>query len=118
HTYLPLTPSRPSFSLTATAASEPSTLSLHDALPIYDAPALHDQFRGGSVRPQVQVWNLMCPREKRPAHKIPHLHLRAHASTTELDRKSTRLNSSHLATSYALFCLKKKKRKNYITVKP
>ena len=33
----------------------------------HDAPALHDQFRGGSVRPQVQVWNLMCPREKRPA---------------------------------------------------
>src|SRR5690625_6657128 len=30
-----------------------------------------------------------------------------------LDRKSTRLNSSHVAISYAVFCLKKKKKKNY-----
>src|SRR5699024_6182156 len=30
------------------------------------------------------------------------------------DRKSTRLNSSHVSISYAVFCLKKKKRKNYI----
>src|SRR5690625_5429255 len=29
-------------------------------------------------------------------------------SSTRLDRKSTRLNSSHVATSYAVFCLKKK----------
>src|SRR2546426_5793466 len=29
-----------------------------------------------------------------------------------LDRKSTRLNSSHLVISYAVFCLKKKKKKN------
>src|SRR5262245_63185338 len=29
-----------------------------------------------------------------------------------LDRKSTRLNSSHLGISYAVFCLKKKKKKN------
>src|SRR5256885_8300682 len=30
----------------------------------------------------------------------------------ETDRKSTRLNSSHLVISYAVFCLKKKKKKN------
>src|SRR2546426_2227412 len=30
----------------------------------------------------------------------------------EIDRKSTRLNSSHLVISYAVFCLKKKKKKN------
>src|SRR2546426_723644 len=29
-----------------------------------------------------------------------------------IDRKSTRLNSSHLVISYAVFCLKKKKKKN------
>src|SRR5207253_6488737 len=29
------------------------------------------------------------------------------------DRKSTRLNSSHVAISYAVFCLKKKKNKKY-----
>src|SRR2546426_7500121 len=33
------------------------------------------------------------------------------ADAPELDRKSTRLNSSHLVISYAVFCLKKKKRK-------
>src|SRR5256885_8835601 len=33
-----------------------------------------------------------------------------------LDRKSTRLNSSHLVISYAVFCLKKKKNKTYIYV--
>src|SRR5262245_62761878 len=31
-----------------------------------------------------------------------------------LDRKSTRLNSSHLGISYAVFCLKKKKKQNYM----
>src|SRR3989454_9347193 len=31
------------------------------------------------------------------------------------DRKSTRLNSSHLVISYAVFCLKKKKKKQHIT---
>src|SRR5690625_5693882 len=32
-------------------------------------------------------------------------------TTQTLDRKSTRLNSSHVAISYAVFCLKKKKKK-------
>src|SRR5437870_8376767 len=32
----------------------------------------------------------------------------AHASSGSRDRKSTRLNSSHVAISYAVFCLKKK----------
>src|SRR5258708_11557197 len=36
-------------------------------------------------------------------------HLRKIASKGELDRKSTRLNSSHQIISYAVFCLKKKK---------
>src|SRR2546422_6772084 len=39
--------------------------------------------------------------------RIPELH----ASFAELDRKSTRLNSSHGYISYAVFCLKKKKKK-------
>src|SRR5690625_6059872 len=33
-----------------------------------------------------------------------------------LDRKSTRLNSSHVAISYVVFCLKKKKLPNHLTV--
>src|SRR5438874_6790285 len=34
------------------------------------------------------------------------------AAVHELDRKSTRLNSSHVEISYAVFCLKKKKKTN------
>src|SRR5688572_32691132 len=34
-----------------------------------------------------------------------------HGVVLELDRKSTRLNSSHSQISYAVFCLKKKKKK-------
>src|SRR5256885_9971019 len=33
-----------------------------------------------------------------------------------IDRKSTRLNSSHLVISYAVFCLKKKKRRIWLTI--
>src|SRR5262245_1556370 len=40
----------------------------------------------------------------------PLLHLGSAVSSS--DRKSTRLNSSHLGISYAVFCLKKKKNKN------
>src|SRR5256885_17258861 len=36
------------------------------------------------------------------------------AGAPAVDRKSTRLNSSHLVISYAVFCLKKKKRKNHM----
>src|SRR5690554_7292867 len=35
------------------------------------------------------------------------------SKTKQSDRKSTRLNSSHVRISYAVFCLKKKKNKNY-----
>src|SRR5256885_12828190 len=34
----------------------------------------------------------------------------------DLDRKSTRLNSSHLVISYAVFCLKKKKMKSIFNI--
>src|SRR5256885_3085430 len=40
-------------------------------------------------------------------HLITQFRFREHARTTK-DRKSTRLNSSHLVISYAVFCLKKK----------
>src|SRR5690625_4224488 len=38
------------------------------------------------------------------------------ASRGDLDRKSTRLNSSHVAISYAVFCLKKKRRSQHTTI--
>src|SRR2546430_7411127 len=83
-----------------TATTEIYTLSLHDALPIYiyglgatmfhlltgadpqDNPLLIFDFSKNST-----------PRQINPA----------------IDRKSTRLNSSHSQISYAVFCLKKKK---------
>src|SRR3712207_6934168 len=74
-----------------TATTEIYTLSLHDALPICR--------RGGEPgRPGL------------PAPRLPqHLHLVRAADV--VDRKSTRLNSSHANISYAVFCLKKKKKK-------
>src|SRR5205814_9888311 len=45
-----------------------------------------------------------CPFPQTPARRRP--------SLTPRDRKSTRLNSSHLGISYAVFCLKKKKMHN------
>src|SRR5438309_8558135 len=45
-----------------------------------------------------------------PRGRTPPNSRRRHAS---LDRKSTRLNSSHSSISYAVFCLKKKKKKHH-----
>src|SRR5436189_6463642 len=71
-----------------TATTEIYTLSLHDALPISLEP------RGPSAYRHLQsVIGLVFPQ-------------------LEGDRKRTRLNSSHRCISYAVFCLKKKKRKN------
>src|SRR5256885_5432694 len=43
----------------------------------------------------------------------------AHAGNYVIDRKSTRLNSSHLVISYAVFCLKKKKNTaTYFSITP
>src|SRR2546426_9277953 len=44
--------------------------------------------------------------------------LRLQSSCQFADRKSTRLNSSHLVISYAVFCLKKKKKQKQPTVEP
>src|SRR2546426_5049137 len=46
------------------------------------------------------------------AGKIRVLESKLERETISGDRKSTRLNSSHLVISYAVFCLKKKKKKN------
>src|SRR5207249_7328529 len=56
--------------------------------------------------------------------KLYHLGFRGHVSRSTLadanenrDRKSTRLNSSHVSISYAVFCLKKKNKKKKIISK-
>src|SRR5256885_13769439 len=72
-----------------TATTEIYTLSLHDALPI-----CHQD------RPQ--------PGQGSLSHGVSYVST-LFTQCTEVDRKSTRLNSSHLVISYAVFCLKKKK---------
>src|SRR5256885_6369689 len=74
-----------------TATTEIYTLSLHDALPIC-------YLEGGllkEARAEATTLAGLFPEDPETA-----------------DRKSTRLNSSHLVISYAVFCLKKKKRKH------
>src|SRR5688500_20086429 len=74
-----------------------STLSLHDALPIY----------GSCCRGQLHAERKLAnPRGSRCG--LGRQGLPSKRSSKRSDRKSTRLNSSHLVISYAVFCLKKK----------
>src|SRR2546430_3874391 len=68
-----------------TATTEIYTLSLHDALPIWQGCALHSL--------ALLLLGPLCARLR-----------------SSRDRKSTRLNSSDSQISYAVFCLKKKKK--------
>src|SRR5438477_7893849 len=72
-----------------TATTEIYTLSLHDALPI------SAEIDCGAIT----------------LTKIVSICLVADKAVNVLDRKSTRLNSSHMSISYAVFCLKKKKKR-------
>src|SRR5690349_24064793 len=86
------------FFFNATATTEIYTLSLHDALPIWSWPPPRRR-RGVRRRPTRAGWSA-----RRTARR------RSRTRTWRADRKSTRLNSSHVEISYAVFCLKKKKR--------
>src|SRR5256885_12092120 len=83
-----------------TATTEIYTLSLHDALPIYSRPGC----RGGRAADPTRRGGRRRHHGRRHRHDIRQ---RRHPGVG--DRKSTRLNSSHLVISYAVFCLKKKK---------
>src|SRR5436189_4169555 len=77
-----------------TATTEIYTLSLHDALPIFNArPMYFSQVRVDPNDPDVVYMGGVG------------LHQSLDGAQ---DRKSTRLNSSHRCISYAVFCLKKK----------
>src|SRR3712207_9267729 len=84
-----------------TATTEIYTLSLHDALPIFVAPHVH--LRAARLVEQVQKGRPAHPAQRGHAPGDPH-------GLVFQDRKSTRLNSSHANISYAVFCLKKKKK--------
>src|SRR5256885_2703439 len=58
------------------------------------------------VDAQIHLWNAGNPTS--PWHRQIPAYLKEHALKEMEDRKSTRLNSSHLVISYAVFCLKKK----------
>src|SRR5438067_12685851 len=77
------------FFFTDTATTEIYTLSLHDALPI----SPHHRPRDAGVLQQADARAELSERDPVKGR----------------DRKSTRLNSSHVSISYAVFCLKKKK---------
>src|SRR5438045_7267469 len=94
------------FSLFFTIAASPQTypLSLHDALPIYGGRinTVDSQEYAGAVELNHYVADKPVIFESSENGKT--------GSGTVQDRKSTRLNSSHLGISYAVFCLKKKKK--------
>src|SRR3712207_8157633 len=89
-----------------TATTEIYTLSLHDALPICDG-ALHRLGVGHHAR--LHAEQRVTGVEHAVVVRVD-LGLRRAARRQRgaaLDRKSTRLNSSHANISYAVFCLKK-----------
>src|SRR5205814_8758633 len=91
------------FFYTATSSTVIYTLSLHDALPICFTVWSQKSKTGPKFfspvwsRLKITVWSSQSS-------------VQAHVLIISLDRKSTRLNSSHLGISYAVFCLKKKKK--------
>src|SRR3712207_8611693 len=93
-----------------TATTEIYTLSLHDALPISSAEQATERHRAELASLQEQLGNYRQRAGELEGNLKAVTATRDHA----LDRKSTRLNSSHANISYAVFCLKKKKRHNYI----
>src|SRR5690606_42076348 len=87
-----------------TAVAENYTLSLHDALPIFDEEQLD---------PKRQLFRLKSFSRLILVHRAVAEAIDKEGLTGvrwTRDRKSTRLNSSHVKISYAVFCLKKKNR--------
>src|SRR3712207_9356213 len=95
------------FVVNDTATTEIYTLSLHDALPILDEATSHlDVVTEAAVDHNLDT--LRCTRIV-IAHRLSTVR-NADLIIVLEDRKSTRLNSSHANISYAVFCLKKKKK--------
>src|SRR5690606_40797465 len=90
------------------------TLSLHDALPISKSNCEQEERRNDrkTRHPQqadrLPALDFRIPRF--PPFQLRQAGDRHHLVLHSGDRKSTRLNSSHVKISYAVFCLKKKKK--------
>src|SRR5690606_40516823 len=101
----------------STPATVSNALALHDALPILawsagrrrNRPPSADRSRTSGCKFPEPRWQASRKRRER-ALLLPVLRCRAKAlaATAAKDRKSTRLNSSHVNISYAVFCLKQK----------
>src|SRR5205807_3376303 len=95
-------------------APRPLHFSLHDALPICAGRSFTENLQAAGESPLSQ--DLEGPQqyidafalEQVPGVEDPRRPYFGHGGTGSSDRKSTRLNSSHLVISYAVFCLKKK----------
>src|SRR5438067_9885377 len=73
-----------------------------------DAVLPREDDRADAIAPAGQpIRESVAREEERAEEREPH----DRAAPRALDRKSTRLNSSHVSISYAVFCLKKKKKK-------
>src|SRR5438132_5114757 len=89
-----------------------STLSLHDALPISlrrSEERQHEKPPNGATSASSPLGGVRSMRILSPGEDHTRL---------SRDRKSTRLNSSHTVISYAVFCLKKKKKQNISYIVP
>src|SRR5690349_22462534 len=103
------------FFFNGTSPTEIYTLSLHDALPIsqHVQAAVAQAGPEHLVVPQLAVVGQAHPvaGDQRPPVGERVVDRAEERIQAEEDRKSTRLNSSHVEISYAVFCLKKKKKK-------
>src|SRR3712207_9414448 len=90
-----------------TATTEIYTLSLHDALPIWNEANHCGEPTCNRVKLVAAYWRKL--RQECRECKILAVELLDMPNMVRwVDRKSTRLNSSHANISYAVFCLKKK----------
>src|SRR5699024_12216757 len=91
--------------------------SLHDALPIFDVGCGTGRLAAQAERAGRTVTALDADASMVEAARgnLRGRVLRAALPDLPLDRKSTRLNSSHVSISYAVFCLKKKNGRGAIT---
>src|SRR5262245_65284092 len=95
---------------TIRTATITSTISLHDALPISDT--LFDRALGPLGYYGVFTANMHTDQPtEQPSDAAVNSAITRGIPVVSADRKSTRLNSSHLGISYAVFCLKKKRNK-------
>src|SRR2546430_17735358 len=91
-----------------TATTEIYTLSLHDALPIFGIR--RQRGHRFAQRAGVSDAHAQPHRERVVAEQLELVRAIERQDAVLTDRKSTRLNSSHSQISYAVFCLKKKKK--------